>query len=51
VEFLADATFYMLHGGMEDDMAHWLPVMIGAVVAIVLSLSVAFYARPKKPDA
>ncbi len=32
-------------------MAHWLPVIIGVVVAIALALSVAFYARSKKPDA
>lgn len=35
-------------------MAHWLAVIIGVVVAITLSLSVAFYARYarlKKPDA
>jgi hypothetical protein len=34
---------------MEDDMAHWLPVIIGVVVAIALSLSAAFYARSTKP--
>lgn len=32
-------------------MAHELAVIIGVVVAIALSLSVAFYARLKKPDA
>jgi hypothetical protein len=32
-------------------MAHWLPVIIGVVVAIAFSLSVTFYARSKKPDA
>ena len=32
-------------------MARWLPVIIGVVVAIVLALSAAFYARSKKPDA
>jgi hypothetical protein len=31
-------------------MAHWLPVIIGVVVAIALSLSVAFYERSKKPN-
>jgi hypothetical protein len=36
---------------MEDAMARWLAVIIGAVVAIVLSLSGIFYARRKKPDA
>ena len=32
-------------------MAHWLPMIIGMVVAIALSLSGAFYARSKKPGA
>jgi hypothetical protein len=36
---------------MEVGMARWLPVIIGVVVAIVLLLSGAFYARSKKPDA
>jgi hypothetical protein len=36
---------------MEGGMARWLPVIIGVVVAIGLSLSAAFYARSKKPDA
>jgi hypothetical protein len=32
-------------------MARWLPVIIGVVVAIVLALGAAYYARSKKPDA
>lgn len=32
-------------------MAHWLPVIIGVVVAIILILGGAYYARSKKPDA
>ncbi len=34
---------------MGDDMAHWLAVIIGALVAIALSLSVAFFPRSRKP--
>jgi hypothetical protein len=36
---------------MEDGMAHWLPVIIGIAVAIVLAFAVAFGAFSKKPNA
>jgi hypothetical protein len=32
-------------------MVHWLPVVIGVVVAIGLALGGLFYARSKKTDA
>lgn len=32
-------------------MARWLAVIIGAVVATALALSVAFFARAKQPGA
>jgi hypothetical protein len=36
---------------MEHGMAHWLPVIIGVVVAIGLAFAVAFGAFSKKPKA
>lgn len=30
-------------------MARWLPVIIGVMVAVVMSLVSAFYARSEKP--
>jgi hypothetical protein len=32
-------------------MARWVPMFIGIAVAIVVALSVAFYARSETPDA
>jgi hypothetical protein len=36
---------------MEDGMAHWLPVIIGVVVAIGLAFAVVFGAFSRKPSA
>jgi hypothetical protein len=37
--------------GMEDGMAHWLPIIIGLIVAIALPLGGIYYARSTKTDA